>query len=37
VATADPRIGAWMRRVGLCAIPEDFAPPPEIRAARGEV
>jgi len=36
VATADPRFGAWMRRVGLCAIPEDFAPPPEIRAARGE-
>ena len=34
VATADPRVGAWMRRTGLCAIPEDFAPPPEILAMR---
>jgi membrane glycosyltransferase len=36
VMTADPRVGAWMRRAGLCGIPEDFAPPPEIRAARAE-
>lgn len=36
VVTADPRVGAWMRRTGLCAIPEDFAPPPVILPAPGE-
>ena len=33
VLTADPRLGAWMRRTGLCAIPEDLDPPPEVAAA----
>jgi len=33
VATADPRLGAWMQRVGICAIPEDLDPPPEVAAA----
>jgi membrane glycosyltransferase len=33
VATADPRLGAWMRRAGICAIPEDLDPPPEVAAA----
>ena len=33
VLTADPRLGAWMRRAGLCAIPEDLDPPPEVAAA----
>jgi len=32
VLTADPRLGAAMVASGLCAIPEDIAPPPEIRA-----
>jgi len=32
VATADPARGARMRAAGLCGIPEDFAPPPEIAA-----
>jgi membrane glycosyltransferase len=38
VVTADPALGARMRRLGLCGIPEDFAPPPEIErlgAGRG--
>ena len=30
VVTADPALGARMRRLGLCGIPEDFATPPEI-------
>lgn len=30
VLTADPAVGRWMQRIGLCAIPEDIAPPPEI-------
>jgi membrane glycosyltransferase len=30
VVTADPALGRRMRRLGLCGIPEDFAPPPEI-------
>ncbi|MFN3613749.1 MAG: glucans biosynthesis glucosyltransferase MdoH [Rubrimonas sp.] len=25
--TADPGLGAWSRRVGLCGVPEDFAAP----------
>lgn len=41
VLTADPRVGRWFRRHGICAIPEDFAPPPEIasieRAAKEQV
>ncbi|MEO1206145.1 MAG: glucans biosynthesis glucosyltransferase MdoH [Pseudomonadota bacterium] len=32
VATAEPALGRWMQRNGLCAIPEDFAPPVEIRS-----
>jgi membrane glycosyltransferase len=30
VVTADPALGARMRRLGLCGIPEDFSTPPEI-------
>ena len=30
VSTADPAVGRWVQRIGLCAIPEDIAPPPEI-------
>lgn len=30
IATAAPRLGAWARKTGLCAIPEDIAAPPEI-------
>lgn len=30
VVTADPALGRWMRRVGLCGIPEDFDLPAEI-------
>lgn len=34
VVTANPAVGAWMRRTGLCGIPEEFALPPEIAALR---
>ncbi|MGL4398154.1 MAG: glucans biosynthesis glucosyltransferase MdoH [Hyphomicrobium sp.] len=30
VLTADPRLGAWLRRHGLAAIPEDFNCPAEV-------
>jgi len=32
MVTASPGLGRWFRKVGLCAIPEDFAPPPEVAA-----
>jgi membrane glycosyltransferase len=28
--TAAPALGRWFQRKGLCAIPEDVAPPPEV-------
>jgi membrane glycosyltransferase len=34
VATASPRIGAFLTAAGLCAIPEDFDLPDEIHAVR---
>lgn len=30
VFTADPAVGRWMQLQGLCAIPEDIAPPAEV-------
>jgi membrane glycosyltransferase len=36
VATADPRLGAWMTARGLCALPEEHETPDEIRAVRAE-
>ena len=30
--TASPALGRWFARRGLCGIPEDFDPPPELRA-----
>ncbi len=30
--TASPALGRWMKRAGLCGIPEDFAMPPEVAA-----
>jgi len=35
IGTADPELGAWAARVGLCAVPEDLDPPAEIRAVAG--
>ena len=35
VLTAAPAFGAALVRAGLCAVPEEIAPPPEI-AALGE-
>jgi membrane glycosyltransferase len=32
VLTASPRFGAWMARVGLCATPEELAPPAVLNA-----
>ena len=37
VLTADPAIGAAMRRVGLCAIPEEIDPPAEVQALTADV
>jgi membrane glycosyltransferase len=34
VVTANPRLGASLKRWGLCGIPEDFDAPPEIRAMK---
>ena len=33
VLTADPAFGRALKRLGLCGIPEDFTPPPEILAS----
>ena len=30
--TADPRLGRWLARHRICAIPEELAPPPEVAA-----
>ena len=35
VTTASPALGRWMKRTGLCAIPEDFDPPKEIMQVMG--
>jgi membrane glycosyltransferase len=35
VITASPGLGRLMQRLGLCGIPEDFAPPAEVRAVMG--
>jgi membrane glycosyltransferase len=35
VLTADPAAGRAMQRLGLAAIPEDLAPPPEVAAVQG--
>ena len=35
VMTADPRLGRLVERLGLCGIPEEFAPPAEIAALAG--
>ncbi len=32
VITADPALGRWMQKHGLCAVPEDIAPPAEVAA-----
>ena len=37
VVTAEPAVGATLQRLGICGIPEDFRPPPEITAARAAV
>jgi len=34
VLTASPSVGEFLRRHGIAAIPEDVAPPPEIRALK---
>ena len=35
VATASKRFGAWCVRFGLCAVPEEIDPPPEVRDVSG--
>ena len=36
VVTAAPATGRYMRALGLCGIPEDFDPPPEVAAVQGD-
>jgi membrane glycosyltransferase len=35
VVTAEPQFGRLLRRLGICGIPEDFAPPAEVTAVMG--
>ena len=35
VLTADPRLGRFLQRLGLCGIPEDFVAPAEVKAVMG--
>jgi membrane glycosyltransferase len=35
VLTADPALGRLMQKLGICGIPEDFAPPAEVSAVMG--
>ena len=34
--TASPALGRWMKRAGLCGIPEDFSAPQEIATVQGK-
>ena len=34
VLTADPGVGRMFQKLGLCGIPEDFRPPPEVQAVQ---
>jgi hypothetical protein len=36
VLTAHPAFGRWLKRTGLCGIPEDFATPGEVNAVTGD-
>jgi membrane glycosyltransferase len=36
VVTAAPAVGRALNAAGLCGIPEDFDPPPEIKALRAD-
>jgi membrane glycosyltransferase len=35
VVTAEPHLGRLLQRLGICGIPEDFAPPAEVTAVMG--
>jgi membrane glycosyltransferase len=35
VLTADPRLGRILQKLGICGIPEDFAPPAEVKVVMG--
>jgi len=37
VLTADPGLGRALQRLGICGIPEDFAPPAEVEAVRSTI
>ena len=37
VLTAEPWLGKQFRRLGLCGIPEDFAPPREVKAVQRDM
>ena len=35
VVTAEPHFGRLLQKLGICGIPEDFAPPAEVTAVMG--
>ena len=35
VVTAEPHLGRLLQKLGICGIPEDFAPPAEVTAVMG--
>ena len=35
VLTADPRLGRFLQKLGVCGIPEDFKAPAEVTAVMG--
>jgi len=35
VVTAEPHLGRLLQKLGICGIPEDFAPPVEVTAVMG--
>ncbi|WP_159730691.1 glucans biosynthesis glucosyltransferase MdoH [Methylosinus sp. Ce-a6] len=37
LASASTRLGAWFARVGLCGVPEEFAPPPILERLRARL
>ena len=36
VVTASPALGRWLKSAGICGIPEDFAPPREVKVVMRE-
>jgi membrane glycosyltransferase len=37
VLTADPSVGRWLEKLGVCGIPEDFKAPVEVERVVGQL